>query len=202
MIHSPHRADDDATNNAQQSTLLAPGLLIAVPGLHDPMFAHTVVLLVESGPWGAYGMVINRRAPIELGALLDSAGIPHQNATQQTVWLGGPVQPQSGLVLYHPEPGLADYEPHAEVMPGVRMSSSMELLRDIALGRGPKQYALVLGRTSWAAGQLEAELSAGVWLPCEPDPALLFVPDGEVCWREALATMGADPAHVSATAMA
>jgi putative transcriptional regulator len=179
---------------------LAPGLLIAAPNLADPTFNHTVILLVENGPWGSYGMVINRPAPVDLSSLLESAGIPHQSDLPRTVWLGGPVQPQSGLVLYRDEPGLASYDPHAGILPGMRISSSMHLLRDIAQGQGPRQYALFLGRASWVAGQLEQELAAGLWLPAEADASLLFAQDQDACWRRALATIGTDPAHIASGA--
>lgn len=183
------------------SSQVTPTMLIAAPGLRDPMFAHTVILLVEAGPQGAYGMVVNRPAPVDLGALLDGAGIPHQDLPAHTVWLGGPVAPQSGLVVYVDEPGLQvgkDYEPQADLLPGLRMSSSLHLLRDIAQGGGPTRYALFLGRASWTPGQLEAELSAGIWLPTELDPSLLFTHDPEDTWRRALSNMGTDPSHVMA----
>jgi len=181
----------------EQSVTFAPLLLIAAPALHDPTFAHTVILLVESGASGSYGVVINRPAPVDLGALLDSAGIARTIADKQSVWLGGPVQPQSGLVLFRTEPGQSEYEPQADVIPGLRVSSSMELLRDVAHGLGPRKFALYLGRASWDAGQLEAEINAGVWLPAEPDLSLLFHLDQEDVWKRALRLLGADPAIVA-----
>jgi putative transcriptional regulator len=110
------------------------------------------------------------------------------------------VQPQAGLVLYLIEPGMADYEPQSDVVPGLRVSSSMDLLRDIAKGKGPRTFALFLGRASWAPGQLEQELAQGVWLPTATDTALLFRDDAEGIWRQALESIGADPAIVASTA--
>lgn len=177
-----------------------PMLLIAMPTLTDPTFAHTVILIVETGPQGAYGVVITRPAPVDLGTLLDGAGIPRTMAhPSRTVWLGGPVQPQSGLVLFVAEPDLPAYEPQADVMPGLRVSSSMDLLRDVAHGAGPRKFALFLGRASWTAGQLEAELAAGVWIPAEPDVALLFQDEQDGIWHQALRGIGADPAIIAAT---
>ncbi len=190
----------ERNQQAHVDQCLAPGLLIAAPNLSDPIFNHTVILLVENGPWGSYGMVINRPAPVDLSTLLEGAGIPHESDLPRTVWLGGPVQPQSGLVLYRDEPGLASYDPHAGILPGLRISSSMHLLRDIAQNQGPRQYALFLGRASWTAGQLEQEMAAGLWLPAEANASLLFAQDQDTCWRQALATIGADPAHVASGA--
>jgi len=179
---------------------IVPMMLIAGPSLQDPIFAHTVILLLESGPSGAYGMVVNKPAPVDLATLLDGAGIARTAAPQRTVWLGGPVQPEAGLVLYVDEPGLEPFEPQTIVFPGVHMSSSMSLLHAIAADRGPQTFALYLGRAAWEAGQLEAELAAGVWLPSEPDVSLLFHSDTDSCWLRALQLLGTDPAHIAPTA--
>ena len=178
---------------------MAPVMLIAGPTLQDATFAQTVILLIESGPEGAYGMVINKPAPVNLATLLDGAGIERDATPDHAVWLGGPVQPEAGVVLYLDEPDLETFEPHAEVLPGLHMSSSMNLLHAIAAGRGPHTFALYLGRASWGAGQLEAELTAGVWLPAEPDVSLLFDADSDSCWRRALTLLGTDPAHIVST---
>ncbi len=191
---------DQAATATPDPRAMAPIMLIAGPSLQDPTFAHTVILLVESGPSGAYGMVVNKPAPVDLATLLDGAGIPRSVAPPRTVWLGGPVQPEAGLVLYLDEPDLEPFEPQSDVLPGVRMSSSMSLLHAIAAGRGPHTFALYLGRASWAAGQLEAELAAGVWLPSEPDVSLLFDVDTDACWRRALQLLGTDPAHIAPVA--
>lgn len=187
-------------SSSASSGRLAPGILIAVPGLHDPNFSHSVVFLIESGPEGSYGVVVNRQAPVTLAALLEFAGIHHALADGRSVWLGGPVQPQAGLVLYEVGPTTPEYDPQADVVPGLRVSSSMDILRDIARGKGPSRYALYLGRASWAAGQLESEVREGTWLPAEPDLALLFRADAGEIWRDAVRSLGADPGIVASTA--
>src|SRR5437899_9385786 len=78
---------------------LAPGFLIASPPLGDPNFDRTVVLLAIHNDEGALGFVVNRAAPLKLGQLLEKAGYPGGHDDPSPVWLGGPVQPQSGWVM-------------------------------------------------------------------------------------------------------
>ena len=180
------------------TTTLAPGLLISVPQLQDPFFARTVIMLVEHGPDGAYGVVLNRRAPFDMATLLDGAGLEVEaELATDSVWWGGPVHPEAGVVLYRPEPGLDAYEPATDVLPGLRMSSSMALLRDVASGRGPRTLALYLGRASWGAGQLESELAEGSWIPADTEHSLLFREEADGLWTAALQSIGVDPAYVT-----
>lgn len=176
---------------------LAPGLLIAVPGMDDPFFAHSVVLLVEHDQEGAFGVILNRKAPVDLPTLLSGAGLESTAVKdERAVWWGGPVQPESGMVLYFDEPDLAAYEPCHQVSPGLSCSWSMELLQDISEGRGPSVYALFLGRSAWGPGQLESELETGAWLPADAEPSLLFTEDETERWVLALGAIGAAPGTV------
>src|SRR5262245_5376348 len=81
------------------SQSLAPGFLIASPPLGDPNFDRTVVLLALHNEDGALGFVVNRVAPLSLGELLEQAGYKSGHDDGSAVWLGGPVQPQSGWVV-------------------------------------------------------------------------------------------------------
>ena len=174
---------------------LAPTLLIAMPGMEDGFFARTVILLVEHSQAGAGGVVLNRVAPLDLDTLLRSTGLDQAPTGPHPVWVGGPVAPQAGLVLYFDEGGVR-YDHDVEVLPGLRLSASMGLLRDVAIGKGPKKFGLYLGRAGWGPGQLEDELAKGAWLSTEPDLALLFATDGDAVWRRALGGMGTDEQHV------
>lgn len=181
----------------QVSTTLAPGLLIAVPGMVDPFFARAVVLLVEHDQEGAFGVILNRKAPVDLPTLLSGAGLTNASVTdERAVWWGGPVQPESGMVLYLDEPHLGEFAPSQEVSPGLTCSWSMELLQEIAEGRGPSVFALFLGRSAWGPGQLESELQTGAWLPADAESSLLFTDDQLECWLRALDAIGAAPATV------
>lgn len=200
MSADPDRHDakssDSSPNQAVSQRLVAPSLLIATPSLEDGFFAHSVVLLLEHNEEGTGGIVLNRPAPLDLDTLLQAAGLGKVPSGPHPVWIGGPVTPQSGLVLYLDEGG-ERYEHDIEVLPGLRLSASMGLLRDVATGHGPRQFGLFLGRAGWGPGQLERELAAGAWLTGEPDLSLLFATDVDQSWRAALAAIGIDELHLS-----
>ncbi len=173
-------------------------MLVAVPTLSDPFFARTVILLVDSDDSGSSGVVLNRRAPVDLSTLLDGAGLSSPQDTRGApVWWGGPVQPEAGMVLYLEEEQLPDYEPCVAIAPGLRASWSMELLQDISEGDGPTVYSLFLGRASWTGGQLEGELEEGSWLPVDLDRSLLFAHSGDESWDQALRNVGASPQAIA-----
>jgi putative transcriptional regulator len=176
---------------------LVPGLLIATPTVRDPFFAETVILLIDHDSDGAYGVVLNRRADPKLADLLGRLELPAPGRTKAaSVWWGGPVQPEAGMVLFLDEPGLQEYEPSLIVAQGLRVSWSMELLHDIAFERGPTVYAFYLGRAGWGQGQLEEELNGGAWIPADLNHALLFREEDDALWRDALAEIGAQPSAI------
>ena len=173
-------------------------MLIAAPNMRDPFFRMTVVLLVEHSKEGAYGVVLNRKAPIDFRTLLEGAGLPSAGVPEdKPVWWGGPVQPESGMVLYELSDDLNEYEPSFAVNERLRVSWSMELLQDIANGHGPDVYALYLGRASWGAGQLDNEIAMGAWLPTDADAELLFTCETSERWKDALSNIGVRPACVA-----
>ncbi|MBI5607755.1 MAG: YqgE/AlgH family protein [Deltaproteobacteria bacterium] len=184
---------DDA--NLQSTNLQAPCLLIAAPALDDGFFAHSVVLLLEHGEDGTGGIVLNRPAPLDLNTLLQAAGLGRGAGAAQPVWIGGPVTPHAGLVLYRDE-GQKRYEHDVEVVPGLRLSASMSLLREVAEGHGPRQFGLFLGRAGWGPGQLEKEMAEGTWITAEPNLDLLFANDADQVWSRALAGIGIDSHHL------
>lgn len=188
-------AETPSPGPGPQIEALAPAMLIATPALEDGFFAHAVILLVDRGEHGAGGMVLNRVAPVDLDALLQAGGLDHAPGGPQPVWIGGPVAPQSGLVLYLDEGG-PRYDHDVEVLPGLRLSASMAVLRDIAHGKGPKKFGLFLGRAGWGPGQLEREIAEGAWLSCEPRLDLLFGTATDEVWRQALRGLGLDEAHL------
>src|SRR5262249_50142652 len=91
----------------QDSHSLAGQLLVAAPGMQDPRFRETVILMVRHGPEGAFGLVINR--PVEerpLSELMASGGLPSEGVEGSIrIFYGGPVPPASGLGLPRPHPG-------------------------------------------------------------------------------------------------
>jgi putative transcriptional regulator len=194
-----------APGMAKSLGILAPGFLIASPPLGDPNFDRTVVLLAIHGDTGALGFVVNRAAPLNLGELLKVAGYGEQGAgNASSVYVGGPVQPSSGWILCV-DPSLTSEDNGVIVVDDrIRVTSSRSafdaLARDVesqAPGAvDPLRRQVILGYSGWGAGQLEAEIAAGAWLPVPLDEGVLFDVDMEQRWERAYALLGIQPASM------
>jgi putative transcriptional regulator len=168
-----------------QRASLAGQLLVAAPSMGDPRFYQTVIMLVRHDRTGAMGIVVNR--PLQerpLAALLEALGERADAAAGNVrIFAGGPVQPELGFVLHSAEyrrPDTLEIDGH------VAMTSSREILRDIAANRGPKQSLVAFGYAGWAPGQLEGELMQGVWFTAPADSKLIFEQERERVWENAV----------------
>jgi putative transcriptional regulator len=172
--------------NVPSRTSVAGQLLIATAALRGPPFEHTVVLVAQHNKDGALGIVINK--PLEersIANLLDAFGADANGVSGQVrVYLGGPVDPQIGFVLHS-----ADYhsDDDVDIDGRVALSSGPEILRDIGLGKGPRQSLVALGYVGWGPSQLDDELLKGVWTTVPEDPTLVFDDDRTKVWTDALA---------------
>jgi len=176
----PTRAETHEHNS------LAGQLLIASPLMTSPAFSGTVIVIVRDEKEGAMGVVINR--PIgdrPLASLLQASG---EKVTADLgnvrVYSGGPVEPGVGFVIH-----TNDYQgrPTIRIDEKIALTSSPDILRDIGKHHGPQKSLIAFGYAGWAPGQLEGELTHGVWVMVPEDPALVFDTDRAEVWTEALA---------------
>lgn len=175
---------------------LAPGFLIASPGLKDPNFSHTIILLCSHDRDGAMGVVINRPAPMTMGEIMQQLEIDALKAPKQAVRLGGPVAIDAALLIYH-APDVLNAEEDIEIADQIWLTPRRSLIEAIAANRAPKNTVLYLGHSGWGAGQLEQELSQGSWLPLELDLELLFEVPAHKQWQYALDVGGYNLAALS-----
>lgn len=181
-------SDDDNPNG--RSTSLTGRYLVASPDLTHPSFRQTVIYLVHHDAFGAMGIVVNRlmaKGPVD--SLLDAFGIEGDPGIDAQVKMhyGGPVEPQSSLVLHHD-----DYQNTTTVDIGshLAVSNADDVLADLALGEGPDESLLILGYAGWASEQLENEITSGSWYVVDGDDALIFDDDIATKWQRALALRG------------
>lgn len=171
-------------------TSLAPGLLLAMPQLLDPNFVRSVVLMIEHGDRGSFGLVVNQPTPIRATELLDSLSLAWNGNADAVVWSGGPVGRTTGWVLHEPFADATAGSPGtAAVGPGLVLSTSTDRLRTIA-SAPPDRVRLLLGYAGWAPGQLAAEMARGAWIHAEADPALIFGAPADEMWNRALRSVG------------
>ncbi len=180
-------------------TSLTGQLLIAMPAMDDPNFAHSVILLCAHTDEGAMGIVLNQPlAKPSFDALLAQLDVqPVPPARQIQLCQGGPVDHGRGFVL-HTSDWVSDAS--LRVDDRLALTASLDVLQEIAQGGGPKEGLLALGYSSWGPGQLDREMQQNVWLSAPAKLDLLFDPDHETKWRRAMAILRVDPLLLSSVA--
>ena len=160
---------------------LAQGkFLVADRQLTDPNFRETVVLLVQYGPDGAMGLVINRPVQIELSIVLPD--IKEMHRRKGTLHLGGPVHQNSILLLVRMT---SPPESSTPVFDDVYLSSSQELLQRLIMNPAEEErFQIYAGYAGWAPNQLESEYNRGHWHVLNADAVTLFDKNSSEIWQE------------------
>ena len=182
-------------------------ILVAMPSMPDERFARTVIYMCAHTDEGAMGIIVNQTArkigfpellvQLEVIDADDAIRLPPQTAGLP-VLRGGPVETGRGFVLHSDDYLIADAS--LAICPGMALTATVDILRAIARGEGPKQAVLALGYASWAPGQLENEIQHNGWLTGPGDPTLVFDSDQSAKYDRALRLIGVDPAFLSSEA--
>ena len=194
--------------------------LIAMPGLEDALFEHSVVYVCEHNDRGALGLIINKPSDLPLAGLFGKIALKlnRTDLTNAPVFHGGPVQTERGFVLHEPmgQGGESVYSSTlvikgetleasdvVEVMDGdedlaprtparLEMTTSKDVLEAMAEGAGPKRALVTLGYATWGKGQLESELAENAWLTVPADDAIIFETPPELRYSRAMGLLGLD----------
>jgi putative transcriptional regulator len=174
-------------------------MLIAMPAMADPRFAQSVIYVCAHTPDGAMGLVINRPlAKPTFDDLLRQLEVePVPPARRIRLCAGGPVDNARGFVLH-----TADWtgEGSLKVTDDLALTASLDVLKAIASGGGPRHGILALGYAGWGPGQLETEITQNAWLSLPADTQLVFGDDHDTKWRRAMALLKIDPLLLSEAA--
>jgi putative transcriptional regulator len=159
---------------------LAQGcLLVASPGLLDPNFARTVVLVIAHDAEGSFGLVLNRPLDHTLGDVLPDVD---PAATGVPVLQGGPVQKQAlQFMSRHEDTG-------RKVLPGLSVGAALEDL--LAASPGADGIQAYLGYSGWGQGQLETETAEGSWIVAPARPEHVFEVPAARLWASVLRELG------------
>ena len=182
----------------QNESFLEGKLLIAMPGMSDERFAQTVIYMCAHSSKGAMGIVINK--PIQ-GLSFPDVMKQLQIETSShgedfPILYGGPVETGRGFVLHS-----GDYEASESTLPvsaDISLTATLDILKAMAEGRGPRHALFALGYAGWAPGQVETEFRANGWLHCDADSSIVFGPDPDAKWAMALARLGIGPSGLVA----
>jgi putative transcriptional regulator len=170
--------------------------LISEAEMMDPNFFRTVVLIIRHDETGAFGLVVNRKSKLSLGDVLpeydDSRG------ANLPLYVGGPVQQEFLFVVHSPYGDHLPSEAAVQPVDGVVFEPAFEHVRDLfeeeRWQRIPAEQRpnvlLFLGYSGWAPGQLENELAEGAWILHQARPRIVFHPNPEEGWKDALRDKG------------
>ena len=131
--------------------------LVAEPGMQDPRFYRSVILLVQHSADGAMGLIVNRRSEVPVSEALSE--LEPAIATRHNLYFGGPVEPGRIMYMYD----RSAQSPDIGIIENVSFGADYERLKELVTDHGPDSLRVFFGYAGWASGQLEFELSRGDW---------------------------------------
>jgi len=187
---------------------LANQFLIAMPGMVDENFAGSVIYLCDHSSTGAMGLVINKPTDVDLATVFDKVNLKLEIQTKATepVYFGGPVQTDRGFVLHEQKQGEHNthYNSSLRIPGGLAMTTSKDVLEEVAAGHGPSRFLMTLGYAGWSAGQLEDEIARNGWLnvpaTMEEMGHIIFDTPDEYKYQNVLGLLGIDIGFLSSDA--
>lgn len=179
--------------------LLTGQLLIAMPAMITPHFAQAVIYICAHTLEGAMGIVLNRPlASPSFADLLEQLQVtPVPPVREIDLFRGGPVDSARGFVLH-----TADWTGDGSLMvdDALALTASLDVLKAIADGGGPRHGFLALGYAGWGPGQLDKEMTENAWLSAPASVDIVFDTEHETKWRRAMAILKVDPILLSGLA--
>ncbi|SQI35897.1 Uncharacterized ACR, COG1678 [Leminorella richardii] len=177
--------------------------LIAMPGLEDPRFAHSVVYVCEHSKNGAMGLIINKPvAELTVRGMLSQLNIDqafkvYPEHLNRPVLDGGPLADDRGFILHTPKPGFSS---SIQISDDVMITSSKDVLETLGSASQPDETLVALGYSGWESGQLEKELMENSWLTVEADSQILFHTPIDLRWPAAAQKLGVNIHTISSQA--
>jgi putative transcriptional regulator len=151
--------------------------LVAKPGMPDPNFRETVVLVTEGERAQVTGVIVNRPTDRSLAELLPSERF---KSFTDPIFFGGPVELQGLFAVFRADklPGEA-----LTMLPGLYLALHPNTI-DVLLSSPPAKIRFFAGYSGWAPGQLRSELDRGDWLVVDADADAVFLKDTSRLWRD------------------
>jgi putative transcriptional regulator len=154
--------------------------LVASRSIRDPRFAETVILLIEYGPGGAMGLMINRPSRIKLSSVLPKIKGLKQRA--DTVYFGGPVNTSQMFLLIRSRSLPRD---SVHIFEDIYASASLSELERLTENPSPDgKFHAYAGYAGWGPGQLDRELLRGDWHVLRADSRSVFDKKPSDLWQE------------------
>jgi putative transcriptional regulator len=182
--------------NIQSLNHLKNTFLISMPSMAETWFSQSLTVICEHSSESTMGIVINKPLGMQLGELYEQMDIPcdDMNIRGMPVFKGGPVQNERGFVLHT---GYGDCSGAQVISENLYLSTSKDVLVDIALGKGPEKFLVALGYAGWGANQLAEEIQHNAWLNGIVAHDIIFELPTHYRWEEAARRMGVEIKHLS-----
>ncbi len=168
---------------------LAGKLLVATPHMQEGDFSKTVVYIFQHNSDGATGIIVNRLLNgLTLKDILQQVDImTHHFSEDNDILYGGPMDIRKGVVLH-----TLDYKlPTTDCLENYHgVTTTLDILKDLAKGDGPNKYCVILGYSSWSKKQLEEEIIQGFWFVSESTDNVIFDLHLDEKWSGALVHCG------------
>ena len=203
------------TTETVDDSYLQSQLLIAMPCLDDPYFSQSVTLICQHNEDGCFGLTINKPIEISIDDVLKQLEIKSNQPLMSSDKIkntqlstsaspksmlalrGGPVQQEQGFIIHD---STAQWENTLVINKELSVTTSRDILLDIAAGIGPENYLLTLGCASWMGGQVESEILNNSWLNCPIDKKIIFDMPYEQRWQGAADILGVNLSAMSGVA--
>jgi putative transcriptional regulator len=172
-------------------TDLTGHFIIAMPGLQDDNFNHTVTYICEHDETGSFGIIINQETTLTLKQIIKEMKIDTEADYDETqpVYIGGPVDQGRGFILHRPT---GNWQSTLKVNDRIALTTSKDILLAIATNKGPKDSIVALGYAGWTSGQLDDEIANNTWLSCPAEEQIIFDTPPEERWKAAAQLIGVD----------
>jgi putative transcriptional regulator len=173
---------------------LTGNLLIAPPRVRGNFWEKSTIFLTEHHDNGAVGLVLNKPSKMSISefasqhnADIDVAGFIH---------VGGPVNVKALTMLHSPEWSCNNT---MRINAEFSLSSSPDILSNLAMGNYPKYWRLFVGLCGWSKGQLENELAGDPpynhnlsWLLATANHSIVFDHNSQTQWTESIELSGSE----------
>lgn len=174
LLAPPALAEDRTERPLDQ-----PMMLVATPRLIDPLFAHTVLLVVPMKNDQHIGFIINRPTDQKLSNLFPD----HEASKKATdpVYFGGPMAMGTIFALVR-----GDHPPGPGAIPVLQNLHIVIHVDEIdrIIERAPGDARYLIGLVQWQAGELRQELAQGAWNIQKASGEAVFRKNPKGLWDE------------------
>ena len=152
---------------AQCTDLTTPSFLVATRELGDPLFVHSVILMVPSTePPLLAGLIINTPAKLRVRDMFPQ--VSGLQRPDETTYMGGPVEPEEVSAIFRASsPQSSATRVFDDVYVAVGRDAIAAVLKDPRI----TELRVISGKAQWLHDQLLGEVMAGAWyvIPAKAD---------------------------------